>query len=199
MPGAFVFAVPANLSPQEAAKDPLKNQMLVRHAREQGLIPCAALLERLCLPQHHKVQKACEWARLGQMGYTKGGGLTPWFWTPTTPPTNFGRRPLGGGGARAAVPWTMGLRIVPRAPAQSRQGSPPSYLRKSKTDILAHLSTPFPAGRPGLSARERQRHGPICLRVPVPNRLKVPDPPKSASKNRPTRAGVGLPGTSPPT
>ena len=91
------------------------------------------------------------------------------------------------------------LASSPGGPAQTSQGSPPSYLRKSKMDLAAHLRTLFPAGRPGLSVGERQRYGPICLQVPVTNRLKVLDPPESASQNRPAREGVGLPGASPPT
>ena len=51
-PSAFVFAVPANWAPHETAKDPLKSHMCVRRAREQELIPCVALLEGLCRPQH---------------------------------------------------------------------------------------------------------------------------------------------------
>ena len=51
-PSALVFAVPANLAPHEAAKDPLKGHMRVRRARKQGLIPCTALLESLCRPRH---------------------------------------------------------------------------------------------------------------------------------------------------
>ena len=50
--GALVFAVPANLAPHEAAKDPLKGHMRVRRARKEGLILCAALLEGLCRPRH---------------------------------------------------------------------------------------------------------------------------------------------------
>ena len=74
-----------------------------------------------------------------------------------------------------------------------------SYLRKSKMDLAAHLRTLFPASRLGLSVGERQHHGPICLYVPVTNRLRVLHPPESASENRPPREGVGLPGASPPT
>ena len=92
--------------------------------------------------------------------------------------------------ALASSPW---------GPAQTSQGSPPSYLRKSKTDLAAHLRTLFLAGRSGLSVGERQRYGPICLQVPITNRLKVLDPPKSASQNCPAREGVGLPGASSPT
>ena len=51
-PRAFVSAVPANLAPHKAAKDPLKGHMRVGRARQQGLIPCAALLEGLWRPRH---------------------------------------------------------------------------------------------------------------------------------------------------
>ena len=87
------------------------------------------------------------------------------------------------------------LASSPGGPTQTGQGSPPSYLRKSKTDLVAHLRTLLPAGRPGPSAGVRQRDGLICLRVPVTNRPKALDPPES----RPAREGVGLPGASPPT
>ena len=87
----------------------------------------------------------------------------------------------------------------PGGPTQTRQGSPPSYLRKSKTDLAAHLRTLLPVGRPCPSAGVRQRHGLIYLRVPVTNRPKALDPPESASQSRPAREGVGLPGASPPT
>ena len=110
-----------------------------------------------------------------------------------------GKGGRGGGGAPAAVPWTMGLSIVPRGPTQTRHGSSPSYLRKSKTDLAAHLRMLLPAGRPGPSARVRQRHSPICLRVPVTNHPKALDPPELASQSHPRREGVGLPGASPPT
>ena len=90
------------------------------------------------------------------------------------------------------------LASSPGGPAQTNRGSSPSYLRKSKTDLAAHLRTLFPAGHPGLSVGERQRHGPICLHVPNTNRLKVLNPPKSVSQNRPACEGVGLPGASPP-
>ena len=45
--GAFVFALPANLAPHEAEKDPRKCQLRVPRACEQGLFPCATLLEGL--------------------------------------------------------------------------------------------------------------------------------------------------------
>ena len=51
--GAFVFAVPANRAPHEGAEDPLKGHFRVRRPREQGLVPCAALLKALCRPRHH--------------------------------------------------------------------------------------------------------------------------------------------------
>ena len=51
-PRALVFAVPVHLAPHEAAKDSLKGHMRLRRAYEQGLIPCAALLEGLCRPRH---------------------------------------------------------------------------------------------------------------------------------------------------
>ena len=89
------------------------------------------------------------------------------------------------------------LASSPGGPAQTSQGSPPSYLRKSKTYLAAHLRTLFPAGHPGLGAGERQRYGPISLQVPITHRLKILDPPEAASQNRPARKGVGLPGASP--
>ena len=42
-PGALVFAVPANLVPHEAAKDPLKAHMRVRRTRKRAWIRCATL------------------------------------------------------------------------------------------------------------------------------------------------------------
>ena len=91
------------------------------------------------------------------------------------------------------------LESSPVGPAQTSQGSPPFYLRKSKTDLAAHLVTLFLGGHPGLSAGERQRYGPICLQVPVTDHLKVLDAPHSASQNSPSLEGVGPPGASPPT
>ena len=76
------------------------------------------------------------------------------------------------------------LASSPGGPAQTSQGSTPSYLRKSQTDLAAPLRTLFPAGCPGLSVGELQRHCPICLWVPVTNRLRVLDPLKSVSQNR---------------
>ena len=97
------------------------------------------------------------------------------------------------------VPRTMGLGVVARESRADQPRESSVLLRKSKTDLAAHLRTLFPAGRPGLSVGERQRYGPICLRIPVTNRLKVLDPPESASQNRLAREGVGLLGASPPT
>ena len=89
------------------------------------------------------------------------------------------------------------LASSPGGPAQTSQGSPPSYFLKSKTDLAAHLRTLFPAGHPGLSAGERQRYGPIYLQLLGTNRPKILNPPELASQNRPAREGVGLPGHHP--
>ena len=52
-PVPLFFAVLANCAPYEAAEDRLKGHVRVRRAREQGLVPCAALLEGLCRLRHH--------------------------------------------------------------------------------------------------------------------------------------------------
>ena len=60
---------------------------------------------------------------------------------------------------------------------QTRQGSPPSYLRWSKMNLAAHLRALLPAGRPSLSVGVRQRYGPIhtvrCTGKHVPVLLLV--------------------------
>ena len=88
----------------------------------------------------------------------------------------------------------------PGGPTQTSQGSPPSYLRKSQTYLAADLRTLFrqairvsaPANdnttvRSASGSLSPTHYGPICLRVPVTNRLRVVDPPESPSQNRPAR------------
>ena len=52
------------------------------------------------------------------------------------------------------VPRTIGLGLVPWGSRTDQPGGPPSYLRKSKTHVTAHLRTLFCAGHPGVSVEQ---------------------------------------------
>ena len=75
---------------------------------------------------------------------------------------------------------------------------PPGIPRRPATGVLRLTSARARRISPQTSDALPSRHGPICPQIPVTNRLKVLDPPQSASQNRPAREGVGLPGASPP-
>ena len=106
----------------------------------------------------------------------------------------------GGGEEEERLPWSHGrwaLASSPGGPTQTSQGSPPSYLRWSKTNLAAHLRTLFPAGRLGLSASVRQRYGPICLPVLATDRSELSWTHPSQRPRINVTEGVGPPGHHP--